>query len=202
MDIVKPRVIMLDILLDGEDTWDFLKQLKSSPETSSIPVLLVTCVDEQRKGFHLGAAGYLTKPIQAHMLRNELRRVTAGRPLDQILIIDDNERDRYLFKQWLRNSSLRITEAASGMEGLTKARQEHPKVILLDLAMPGMSGFEVLERLKADPETDSISVIISTSMQLDESDRRRLGGRTAAILSKDHLDREQALRTISQALSA
>ena len=200
--IVKPRVIVLDLLLDGEDSWDLLKRIKNSPETSFIPVLVVTSVDEARKGYHLGAAGYLTKPIEAHVLRNELQRITSGKPLDQVLIIDDNERDRYLLKHWLRNSSLMITEAATGKEGLTKARQEHPRLILLDLAMPEMSGFEVLDELKADPETDSISVIISTSVQLSDSDRRRLSGRAAAILSKNNLNREQTLKTISETLSA
>ena len=201
LGILRPRVIVLDILLDGEDGWDFLQELNESHQTNHIPVLVVSTVDEQRKGFHAGAAGYLTKPIQAHMLRNELRRLTAGKPLDQILIIDDNDSDRYLLKNWLRNSSLLITEASSGIEGLTKARQEHPRIILLDLAIPEMSGFEVLDQLKADPETNGISVIISTSMRLNESDRDRLRG-AAAILSKENLDRDQALRTISETLSA
>ena len=200
LGILNPRAIVLDILLDGEDSWDFLRELNESPQTNHIPVLVVSTVDEQRKGFHAGAAGYLTKPIQAHMLRNELRRVTAGKPLEQILIIDDNESDRYLLKNWLRNSSLLITEAASGIEGLTKARQEHPRLILLDLAMPEMNGFEVLDQLKADPETNGISVIISTSMRLNEGDRDRLRS-AAAIISKENLDRDQALRTISETLS-
>jgi signal transduction histidine kinase/CheY-like chemotaxis protein len=202
LSVITPGAIVLDILLDGEDTWDFLRSLRESPQTNHIPVLVVSTVDEQRKGFHIGAAGYLAKPIEADMLRNELRRVTAGRPLDQILIIDDNERDRYLFRHWLKNSSLMITEASTGREGLTKARQEHPKLILLDLAMPEMSGFEVLDHLKDDPETNEISVIVSTSMHLDKGDRDRLASRAVAILSKENLDRDQALKAISEALGA
>ena len=202
LSIINPGAIVLDILLDGEDAWDFLRTLRESPQTNHIPVLIVSTVNEQRKGFHIGAAGYLAKPIEADMLRNELRRVTAGRPLDQILIIDDNERDRYLFRHWLKNSSLMITEASSGREGLTKARQEHPKLILLDLAMPEMSGFEVLDHLKGDPETNEISVIVSTSMHLDKKDRERLASRAVAILSKENLDRDQALKAISEALGA
>ena len=198
--VINPRAIVLDILLDGEDTWDFLRALGESPKTNHIPVLVVSTVEEQRKGFHIGAAGYLAKPIQGDMLRSELRRVTAGKPLDQILIIDDNERDRYLFRHWLKNSSLMITEASNGKEGLAKARQAHPKMILLDLAMPEMSGFEVLDHLKGDPETNEISVIVSTSMHLEKKDRDRLYGRAVAILSKENLDRDRALKTISEAL--
>ena len=95
-----------------------------------------------------------------------------------------------------------ITEAASGKEGLTKARQERPRLILLDLMMPEMTGFEVLDQLKADPETDSIAVIVNTSLQLNKHDLRRLAGRTSAILYKNDLDRDQALKTISEALNA
>ena len=111
LSVITAGAIVLDILLDGEDTWDFLRTLREPPQTNHIPVLIVSTVDEQRKGFHIGAAGYLAKPIEADMLRNELRRVTAGRPLDQILIIDGRARRRrepcpqesdFTKKSWLR----------------------------------------------------------------------------------------------------
>jgi CheY-like chemotaxis protein len=197
---IKPVLIVLDILLRGEESWRFLEDLKRSEATTSIPVLVSTTLDEARKAYHLGASGFLRKPVDPQTFRNEVNRLTAAQPPNGILIIDDNDRDRYLLKHWLRDINAVVIEASSGMEGLAKAREEKPKVIFLDLAMPEMSGFEVLERLKSDPLTSSIAVIVNTSMRLDNADRERLNRHAAAVMSKENLGHEEALAAVKRAV--
>ena len=195
----EPVAIVLDILLRGEDSWRFLETLKQEPANQKIPVLVITTIDDRRKGYHLGADGYLIKPVDPQAFRNELRRLTTHVPLDRILIIDDNERDRYLLRHGLRSTNLLVSEASSGMEGLAKARQEVPRIIFLDLAMPEMSGFEVFDRLRSDPSTRDIPVIINTSMRVEEVDRKRLDG-SVAVLSKQHSGRDEMLETVQRLL--
>jgi CheY-like chemotaxis protein len=180
----RPVAIILDILLRGEDSWSFLAKLKESPATKEIPVLVATTLDDPRKAYQLGADSYLMKPVDPQSLRNELIRLGAKLPSDRVLIIDDNERDRYLLKHLLRAMNVPVSEASNGADGLAKAREECPRLIFLDLAMPEMSGFEVFRNLKSDPRTRDIKVVINTSMRLYASDLSRLEG-AAGIVSKE-----------------
>jgi signal transduction histidine kinase/CheY-like chemotaxis protein len=180
----RPVAIILDILLRGEDSWSFLAKLKESPATREIPVLVATTLDDPRKAYQLGADSYLMKPVDPQSLRNELIRLGAKLPSDRVLIIDDNERDRYLLKHLLRAMNVPVSEASNGADGLAKAREECPRLIFLDLAMPEMSGFEVFRNLKSDPRTRDIKVVINTSMRLYASDLSRLEG-AAGIVSKE-----------------
>ncbi len=197
---IKPAAIIADILLRGEQGWNLVIDVKKSATTRDIPVMVASTLEDQRKAYHLGADAYLTKPINPESLLSELRRLTSSEPLDNVLIIDDNDRDRYVLKHWLRGSNVNITEAPNGLEGLAKAREERPALIFLDLCMPEMSGFEVLDRLKSDPATDGISVIINTSMHLNPAEREQLSGRAFAVLSKEEMCREEALELVSRAL--
>jgi CheY-like chemotaxis protein/two-component sensor histidine kinase len=120
---------------------------------------------------------------------------------DTILIIDDDEKARYIARQMFRGSRYRVLEAVDGAEGAERARFERPALILLDLVMPGRSGFEVLEELKADPSTEAIPVVIHTSRKLKPSDYDRLAGRHAAVLPKGEGDREEGLAYIRRLLS-
>ena len=178
----RPALIVLDVYLEGEDSWNLLASLKSNPETSEIPVVMVTTVDDSRKAFHLGADEYLIKPIGRETFLACVRRLT-GKAASLVLIIDDDESDRYLLKHRLRDSGLEITEASSGAEGIAKALASLPRLIFLDLSMPGMSGFEVWDALKNNPRTKSIAVVIHTSLPLGQIEQQRLEG-TAAIISK------------------
>jgi CheY-like chemotaxis protein len=195
LDEIQPAAIILDILLRGEDSWHFLAKLKQSPATRDIPVLVVTTLDDPRKAYQLGADGYLIKPAEPQILRNELKRLTSKMPLNRILIIDDNESDRYLLKHRLRAMNVLITEASNGAEGLAKARSEVPRLIFLDLVMPEMTGFDVFSQLQSDPRTKAIQVVVNSSMRLDAGDLRRLEG-AAYVMSKDQLEREDAVATI------
>jgi signal transduction histidine kinase/CheY-like chemotaxis protein len=199
----RPALIILDILLRGEDSWSLLAKLKQSPATKQIPVLVVTTLDDPRKAYQLGADGYLVKPIDPQTMRNELTRLTAQTFLERVLIIDDNERDRYLLRHLLRSMNVVVTEAFNGPDGLVKAREEHPGLIFLDLAMPEMSGFDVFRRLQSDPRTSGIKVIVNTSMRLTATDKGRLIG-AAAFISKEHLERDTvaAVRDVLDSVGA
>jgi CheY-like chemotaxis protein len=197
--VFRPALIVLDVLLRGEDSWSFLAKFKESSATKEIPVLVVTTLDDPRRAYQLGADGYLTKPVDPQVLRNEIARLTAAGSPDRILIIDDNERDRYLLKHLLRTMNVLITEASNGVEGLAKAREERPRLIFLDLAMPEMSGFEVLQHLQSDPLTDQIKVIINTSMHLDAADLERVHS-AAGVISKERLGWGDALAAVRDVL--
>ncbi len=185
---IPPKVIVLDIVLRSEDTWKFLARLKEEPRTKQIPVIVASTIEDQSKGLRLGAASYLVKPLERSTLLAELRRVTGEPALGRILMIDDNELDRYLLKQHLKNVPIGISEASTGAEGIRKAVETGPDAIFLDLAMPEMSGFEVIERLKAAPASRDIPVIIVTSRNLTDLERRKLmEGGAAMILSKQNL---------------
>jgi CheY-like chemotaxis protein len=198
---VQPQAIILDILLPGRDAWSLLATLKSQDATRNIPVLVVTTVEDQRKGWALGADAYAIKPITREWLLGELQQRT-GQPLwPRVLVIDDEEMARYIFKQFLAGAPYFIDEAASGAEGVQRAQRGRPQVIVLDLLMPEMDGYEVLRRLHADPVTQGIPVIVVTSRVLTPTDQTQLAGQTAAILAKGTLSRETVQGTLAAALA-
>ena len=199
LDQIQPAAIILDIILRSEDSWSFLAQVAGDPKTKHIPILVVSTVDDRAKAYHLGAADYLLKPIERPDLIYRLRTLTDQPFQCRLLIIDDNERDRYLLKRQLTDPSFSITEAYDGSGGFQKACQDKPDLILLDLSMPGRSGFEVLEQLKAESSTKDIPVVICTSHILTSTERSQLMTKAASILSKNDLDRNivaQELRRI------
>jgi CheY-like chemotaxis protein len=131
------------------------------------------------------------KPIDRDAILESLRRLAGS--TSRVLIIDDDEKDRYLLKHRLRATGMEVVEAASGAEGLKKAFAGLPKLIFLDLSMPGMSGYEVLDALKADSRTASIAVVVHTSLKLGEEEKQRLHGGAAAIVYKDQTGQELGL---------
>ena len=201
LEHVKPVAIVLDILLRGEDAWKLLAELKTSSATRGIPVMVVTSVDDERKGLSLGADAYAIKPVERRWLLDQLRRVTGQQPIRRILVIDDDEVSRYLMRRLLDDLPCVITEASSGIAGLRQARNEVPEAILLDLAMPDITGESILAALRSDAATAAIPVVIVTSRVLDEGERKRLAGQAAAIVDKGS-DRRVASGQIRAALTA
>ncbi len=201
LERIRPRVIILDVVLRAEDSWRFLADLKQDVRTRDIPVMIASTIEDQAKGFHLGADEYLLKPVERAPLLDRLRALTAAQPT-RILIIDDEERDRYLLKQQFRESEVVIQEACDGPEGIREASEERPNAIILDLTMPGMNGFEVLDALKTDVATKDIPVVICTSRVLTESERLQLTGKTVAILSKGGNGHEEIAQLIRRTVSS
>jgi signal transduction histidine kinase/CheY-like chemotaxis protein len=194
---VRPRAIIMDILLRGEDSWTWLAELKAESATREIPVLVITTVDDERKGLSLGADAYCLKPIGRDTLIRKLQaltgvsaelsggepRVEAGAQLC-ILIIDDEPVDRYILLRLLEQQPCIVEQAASGFEGLRILREIKPDLIFLDLNMPGLSGYEVLNRIKADPATRNIPVAVVTSAELSAQQHLQLEGQACAVMNK------------------
>ena len=196
----RPRAIILDILLRGEDSWGFLAELKRRSDTAAIPVLVVTTVDDEAKARALGADAFFLKPIDRVRLQQKILDLVAPPGLKRVLLVDDEEVFRYVLRQHLTTAQHRITEAATGSDALRLARSERPDVICLDLGMPDLDGIEVLRALRADPDTRDIPVLIVTSRALDEAERQSLREFGADVLPKAALSRESALEAIESAM--
>ncbi len=163
--------VVLDVLLPDEPAWQWLAELKREAATAKLPIFVVSSVEDPRKALALGADDYCLKPLRRAWLLERLQRVTKlvpdpSKSVPLVLIIDDQETDRYIIRHRLDESGCSIIEATGGEEGLQLARQLKPALILLDLNMPGMDGFEVLARLAEDPATAPLSVTIVTSQIL------------------------------------
>jgi signal transduction histidine kinase/DNA-binding response OmpR family regulator len=198
LDEFKPIAIVLDVLLQGEHSWNLLQELKQNLGTKDIPVFVVTVVENQSKALALGATAFHAKPIDRAWLLNQLQ-ATLDRHEGQILMVDDDEIARYLLRGLLSGSGHRLLEAQGGVEGLRVARLSKPNLIILDLSMPDLSGFEVLETLKRDPETREIPVVIYTSQSLDSEERARLQD-AVDIVPKGASSREAAETRFAEAM--
>ncbi|HEY3785500.1 MAG TPA: ATP-binding protein [Steroidobacteraceae bacterium] len=188
MQRVRPQAIVLDIMLRGEDSWRWLSDLKGNPETAAIPVIVLTSIEDERKGLALGADAYCIKPVSAEKLISKLDSLTAPR----VLVIDDDPASRYLMHKLLANNRTCIIEAEDGRSGLAAARRARPSMIFLDLKLPDLGGEDVLESLKADADLHQVPVAIVTSALLSSAERERLGQRAQAVLQKSELDADRA----------
>ncbi|OYD92998.1 histidine kinase [Nostoc sp. 'Peltigera membranacea cyanobiont' 210A] len=197
---LRPAAIMLDILLEGQNGWTFLREIKGDEMTRTIPVLVITIIDNEKQALALGADGFLIKPVDRLPLLNKLNRLITENKPQKILLIDDDPAYRYLVKQLLINTPLNILEAANGQEGLNLAQREQPTAIVLDLEMPEIGGFDVLKQLKNNSVTQSIPVIIHSSAQLDAEAHSQLAEQTIAIVSKETGSQTTAIAQLQDAL--
>jgi signal transduction histidine kinase/DNA-binding response OmpR family regulator len=196
----RPVAVVLDVLLQGEHSWELLQELKQNPSTANIPVFVVTVVDNQDKALALGADGFHAKPVERAWLIQQLDKIARRLSERQVLIIDDDEVSRYLLKTVLGQAEFRFFEAAGGNEGLRRASEGKPDLVILDLAMPDLSGFEVLHRLKENPQTADIPVIIHTSKVLNSQERSLLSS-AVAVVPKESRSRELSLSHFADAFS-
>ena len=193
----RPKVIVLDILLIGEDTWVLLADLKRDPVTRHIPIVVITAVEDQHKAIALGADAYHVKPTSREWLLTTLGNLTTNW---RILVIDDDEATRYVVGRALAELKCTVSEAATGTDGLEKARNASPDLVFLALNLPEMNGADLLQKLKDDPKTADLPVIIYTSRAVDEVLTRELRGNASLILSKQHYDRDALITAVRQLL--
>jgi CheY-like chemotaxis protein len=185
---LRPAAITLDVLMADLSGWDVLAALKGDPDLAAVPVIVTTIVDEPHKGMALGAADYLTKPIdRERLLRTLGRYVTAGRK-PRVLVVEDDAAQRQVVRTALEPEGYTVDEAQDGHEGLERLRAVIPNVIVLDLLMPGMDGFEFAAALQAHQAWRWIPVIVVTAKDLTADDRRRLESGVAKILLKHEFD--------------
>jgi len=200
LEKTKPFAIVLDILLPGEDSWALISELKNQDATRDIPVIIVTILEEQQRGIMLGAEDFCTKPVERKWLLGKLRKISARIPVERVLIIDDEEIARYIMRGILSDTKYKVIEASGGIEGLEKAQRQKPDLILLDLMMPDMNGFEVLAKLKEDKATRHIPVIIVTSKVLEKEETEYLSKYAQAIVAKGQTSSDAVMLSVRQAL--
>jgi signal transduction histidine kinase/CheY-like chemotaxis protein len=194
-----PAAILLDIVLIGEDGWRFLIEIKQRKLTQDIPVIVASMTQEERKATSLGADDFLAKPVEPETLLRALDRATGEHSVTRVLVVDDEEVFRYLVRQLLPRGAFELIEAATCQEGLLRARERRPDVVLLDLNLPTMDGFQLLDRLTES--IGSMPIIVITSMVLDDDRRFRLRA-AARILSKSALTGDTLVGAIRAAVGA
>jgi len=183
---LRPTAITLDVMMPDLDGWSVLAALRKDPELTEIPVIMITIVDEHRRGIALGAAGYLTKPIDRERLHRLVSRFRAPVPPTRVLLVEDDAVQRERMRGWLEGPQWAVREAANGREALDRLQQGKPDVILLDLMMPEMDGFAVVAALQKEAASwRDIPVIVITSLDLDAKDRERLNAGVQFVLVKE-----------------
>ena len=192
---LRPAVITLDALMPGMDGWEVLAALKADDELADIPVVMLTMIEDKSTGYALGATDYMVKPIDRTRLLQVLRRLREGRDecdaqedgeceCGLVLLVEDDETTRRMMRRVLENEHCDVREAANGREALEILERERPTLILLDLMMPVMDGFEFCAALHDRPDWKGIPVVVLTAMDLTPEDRRRLNGTVADVVQK------------------
>jgi signal transduction histidine kinase/DNA-binding response OmpR family regulator/putative methionine-R-sulfoxide reductase with GAF domain len=203
---LKPYAITLDIIMPNRDGWQLIQDLKTDPETRNIPVVVCSIVSAADKGLSMGVADYLVKPVTERDLLKALARLAEGgaSPEDgrgrRVLIVDDSPDDRNLLRRILENANYQVGEAEGGAEAIGRIRDQEPDLLILDLMMPVVDGFAVLENLKMDERTRQIPVVVVTAKELTSAERGRLQRRAEALLQKGLFDQDQLLKDVSEAL--
>jgi len=198
---IRPFAITLDVMMPGKDGWQVIQELKADPETRDIPVVVCSIVSEKGRGLSLGAADYLVKPILEQDLISALDRLDREEGRHRVLVVDDQPDDRNLLRRMIETQEgYEVIEAGSGQEAVLLVHQRRPHIIILDLLMPEMDGFAVLEALKADESTRAIPIIVVTAKELTERDRQLLNHRIEALIQKGVLRREELLEDVAAAL--
>ena len=187
---LKPDVITLDVMMPGMDGWAVLTALKADPATAEIPVIMLTIVDDKHIGFALGAADYFTKPIDWSRLSVVLQKYRKADGPQSVLVVEDDPATREMLRRALEKEGWRVVEAENGRVGLEQLSAGMPALILLDLMMPEMDGFEFMQKLRARPDGRLVPVVVITAKDVTEEDRRRLNGQVVRVLQKSTLSLE------------
>jgi signal transduction histidine kinase/DNA-binding response OmpR family regulator len=200
---IKPAVITLDVMMPHMDGWSVLNALKADPTTADIPVIMLTMVDDRQMGFALGAADYFTKPIDFTRLHQVLGKYRPASASPMVLVIEDDASTREMLRRTLEKEGWRVIEAANGRAGLTELEKHLPSLdlVLLDLMMPEMDGFEFMESLRRSAQPPRVPVIVITAKDLTGQDRRRLNGGVERIIQKGAATREQLLAEVRAVLA-
>ena len=200
---LEPAIITLDVMMPGMDGWRVLQSLKSERRTAEIPVIVCSIVDNRPLGYRLGASDYLIKPVGPEQLTDALRRVSAagadGDGADgYVLVVDDERGARELLVKALQRTGYKVRSASSGETALRLIAESAPRAVLCDLMMPGgMSGYELIARLRSDPRTERIPILVITGKDMTPEDRRLVVGQITDLIRKGDLlisDLETRLR--------
>jgi adenylate cyclase len=195
---LRPAAVTLDIKMPDLDGWTVLAAIKGDPVLANIPVVLMSIIDEKSRGYTLGAAEYLVKPVHRTKLVETLTRI-CGAVAGRVLLVDDDEVVRRGVRQALEPIGWNVTEAEDGQVAVNSLIAARPDVIILDLMMPKMDGFEFLDELRSRSDWQHIPVVVITAKELTDEDRDRLNGGVERIIQKS--DRDEMLRQLSREIS-
>ncbi|MBI4730758.1 MAG: GAF domain-containing protein, partial [Chloroflexi bacterium] len=197
---LKPFAITLDIMMPGRDGWTVLAELKNDPETRDIPIVVCSILEEEEKGFSLGAADYLVKPILEDDLLNALGRLNKENDIHNVLVIDDDPKDLRLVTKILESGQFHAIQAQGGEAGWARLEKEKPDAVILDLFMPNLNGFSILEKLRSDPNLSDIPVIVITGADLNPEQQKLLTDFGKSLLQKGTLNENELLSLLERAL--
>lgn len=196
-----PDVILLDVRMPNLNGWEVLSRLKSDPDLASIPVVMVTIEDDQSLGCALGATDYLVKPVDYDRLLTLLQPYRTDSPPTSVMVVEDNTDNREMICRQLTKVGWRVLEAENGLKALEVMQIEQPGIILLDLMMPEMDGFEFIRELRQHAQWRSLPVIVLTAKDLTLEERQWLDGRTQRIYQKGTSNRQLLLDEIHNLLA-
>jgi len=196
---MNPFAITLDISLHQKDGWEVLSHLKTDPTTRNIPIIMLSIIDNKKLGFSLGAFDYLVKPFQKEAIMEALGRIPGDRA-QRVLVVDDEPAAVDLLMQILQDEGYQVKGTYSGEEALQALNATSQDIILLDLLMPDMDGFEVIHRVKANTEWMDIPIIVVTAKYLTGSDREFLYRSVDKIIQKSGLTSEDLVKQIQTLL--
>jgi adenylate cyclase len=198
---LRPSVITLDVLMPGLDGWSTLQQLKRDPGLQDIPVIMVTIVDEENQAYALGAAAYLTKPVNRECLLKALAACRTDHASSRVLVVEDDPHARGWLARILREDGWEVAEAENGRVALDRLPLVKPDIILLDLMMPDMDGFEFVDEIHRNESTRHLPLIVLTAADIDDEARRRLSGGIRRLLRKRPGDRDEVLATLRDVIA-
>jgi len=199
---LRPDLITLDILMPGMDGWTVLAGLKADPALTAIPVILQTILEDRNMGFALGASEYLTKPIDRKRLAALVKRYVPSPSAGPVLVVEDDAATRNLLERALTKAGWIVAEAENGRVALERIAESRPALVLLDLMMPEMDGFEFIDALRRDKTQRDIPVVVITAKTLTDADRHRLNGGVERVVQKHALDAEALLTEVRALVGA
>jgi hypothetical protein len=198
---IRPTVVTLDVMMPDMDGWSVLDQLKSDPDLADIPVIMQSIINNPQKGFTMGAAEYLTKPINRGRLLEAVARFTESADVGgnkNILVVEDDPQTQVAIANWLSADGWNVHTADNGVEGLQRYAECKPAFIVLDLMMPQMDGFSMIDELRSQYLDENIQVIVVTATDLDAADMARLNGNVQRIIQKKSGMPDEILREIKR----
>ncbi len=197
---MRPGAITLDVMMPEMDGWSVLRALKADSALRDIPVIMVSMIEDRTRGYSLGAVDYLTKPVDRALLHKTMSRY--HRAGGAALLVEDDPETRKVMSRTLTKAGWEVMEAANGQEAMDLVASRLPQLILLDLMMPVMDGFDFLTALRERPECQHIPVIVVTAKDLTGEDRARLRGRVEEVLEKSAYTSEQLSQRVREAVAA
>lgn len=196
----KPAAITLDIMMPVKDGWQVLQELKNTPETQDIPVIILSIVDDKPLGFSLGAAEYLVKPVEKETLLRKIKNLKKLTKIRKILVADNEPEDVKFIGNMLTEAGYEVVRSYNSTEAINSIKDNRPDVIVLNLTMPEVSGLDILEYIKTREEARDIPLIVLTHKDLSEKELEALNGRIQGILHKGTLSKEELLKELKETI--